>query len=197
MTERGSQNRTFALRCGTVGRSAGVEDAVGVRGLLLASSSAALAIAAHGLGGGTVADSGFTVLLATLLSWGGMSLARRGGTPALVAVLGVTQACQHVLLSDIASGHGNGPAVFGGWTMFTTHAVATVLTAVLLTRAGVALSTITTAFAWLLGRLRILVDGPVPPRPSTVGTSLPARPGPLLEVLLRQVCARRGPPVLS
>lgn len=178
-------------------RRAGVEDAAGVRGLLLASSSAALAIAAHGLGGGTFADSTFTVLLATLLAWGGMSVARRGGTLSLVAVLGVTQACQHVLLTEIASGHGRGPAMFDGWTMFSTHAVATVLTAVLLTRAGVALSAVAAAVAWLLGRLQTLITGPVPPRPSTVGTSLPARPGSLLEVLLRQVCARRGPPVLS
>lgn len=168
-----------------------------MRGFLLASSSAALAIAAHGLGGGAVADFGFTILLATLLAWGGMSLARRGGTPALVAVLGVTQLCQHVLLTDIASGHGKTSAVFAGWTMFGTHAAATVLTAILLTRAGTALTTIGAALAWLLGRLRTLVAGPVRPRTRAVGTSLPARPGPLLEVLLRQVCARRGPPLHS
>lgn len=172
-------------------------DATGVRGFLLAPSSAALAIAAHGLGGGAVADSGFTVLLATLIAWGGMSLTRRGGTPALVAVLGVTQLCQHMLLTDIANGHGRTPAVFAGWTMFGTHAAATVLTAVLLTRAGAALTVIGAALGWLLGRLRTLVAGPVPPRTHAVGTSLPARPGPLLEVLLRQVCARRGPPVHS
>lgn len=172
------------------------EDAGGVRGFLLASSSAALAIAAHGLGGGAVADFGFTILLATLIAWGGMPLARRGA-PALVAVLGVTQLCQHVLLTDIASGHGKAPAVFAGWTMFGTHAAATVLTAVLLTRAGVALTAIGAALAWLLGRLQTLVAGPVAPRPRAVGTSLPARPGPLLEVLLRQVHTRRGPPIHS
>jgi hypothetical protein len=173
------------------------EDASGVRGLLLASSSAALAVAAHGLGGGTVADSGFAVLLAALLTWGGMSLASRGGAVGLVVVLGATQASQHVLLSELASGHGKDPAVFDGSTMVAAHVVATVLTAILLTRAGVALSAITAALAWLLGQLRALVAGPVTPRPATVGTSLPARPGPLLEVLLRQVCARRGPPGLS
>lgn len=173
-----------------------VPDAGGVRELLLVSSSAALAVAAHGIAGGGVSDSTFTVLLAGLLSWGGMSLARRGGTPALVAVLGVTQACQHVLLSELASNH-RGPAMFDGWTMFATHAVATVVTAVLLTRAGVALGVIAAAVAWLLGRLRTLVAGPVPPQLGTAATSLPARPGPLLEVLLRQVCARRGPPVHS
>lgn len=170
---------------------------MGVRGLLLATSSAALAVAAHGFAGGAVADSGFTVLLATLLAWGGTTLARRGGTPALVAVLGVTQACQHVLLTEIASGHGTAPAVFDGWTMFGTHAAATVVTAVLLTRAGVALTAIGGALAWLLSRLYALVAGPVPPRPVAVGTTLPARPGVVLEVLFRQACARRGPPVTS
>jgi hypothetical protein len=137
------------------------------------------------------------VLLATLLAWGGMSLTRRGGTPALVAVLGVTQACQHVLLTEIPSRHGGNPPVFDAQTMFTTHAVATVLTAVLLTRAGAALGAVVSAFALLLCRLRALIAGPVPPRSDTVGTSLPARPGPLLEILLRQVCARRGPPLHS
>jgi hypothetical protein len=170
---------------------------MGVRGLLLATSSAALAVAAHGLAGGAVADSGFTVLLATLLAWGGLTLARRGGTPALVAVLGVTQACQHILLTEIASGHGSAPAIFDGWTMFGTHAGATVVTAVLLTRAGVALTAIGAALVWLLGRLYALVAGPVPPRPVAVGTTLPARPGALLEVLFRHVCARRGPPLTS
>lgn len=179
------------------GGRARTENAGGVRGFLLAGSSAALAVAAHGLAGGAVADSGFTVGLATLLAWGGASLARRGGTPALVAVLAVTQLCQHVLLTDIASAHGKAPAVFSGWTMFGTHAVATVLTAVLLTRAGGALTAIGAALAWLLGRLRTLVAGPVRPRPVPAGTSLPARPGAVLEVLLRQVCARRGPPVHS
>jgi hypothetical protein len=173
----------------------GHHDAGGVRGWLLASSSAALAIAAHGLAGGALSDAAFTVLLATLLAWGGLSLARRGGTPTLVGVLGVTQTCQHLLLSEIASGHGHTAARFDGWTMFATHAVATLLTAVLLTRAGVALGTIAAALAWLFGTLGALVAGPVDTTPATAGTVLPARPGQLLEVLFRQVCARRGPPV--
>ncbi|TDV50866.1 hypothetical protein [Actinophytocola oryzae] len=179
------------------GRRARTGDADGVRGLLLAGCSAALAIAAHGLAGGAVADSGFTILLATLLSWGGMSITRRGGTPALVAVLGLTQACQHMLLNEIASGHGETTATFDGWTMFGTHAVATIVTALLLTRAGFALAAVTSAIGWLLGRLRILAAGPVPPLAATAGNSAPARPGELLEVLFRRVCGRRGPPVHS
>lgn len=158
-------------------------------------SSAALAIAAHGVGGGAATDSLFTVLLATLLAWGGMTLAHRGGAPALVGVLGVTQLCQHLLLTEIANGHGHQQAVFDGWTMFGAHAVATVLTAVLLTRAGVALGLVTGALAWLLSRLTALASGPVRrPAAAPGGSPLPARPGALLEVLFRDVCARRGPP---
>jgi hypothetical protein len=170
------------------------EDAGGV---LLASSSAALAIAAHGIGGGTVSDSLFTVLLATLLAWGGSTLAARGGTPALVGVLGVTQLCQHLLLTELANGHGHQQALFDPWTMFTAHAVATVLTAVLLARAGVALRLVASAVAWVLSRLTALVTGPVRPATHPGGSPLPARPGAFLEVLFREVCARRGPPVHS
>jgi len=178
-----------------VSRRRGAE--AGTHGVLLAASSAALAIAAHGLGGGTLSDSGFTALLATLLAWGGMSLARRGGLLTLIGVLAATQASQHVLLSDLAGGHGHSEPMLGGWTMFATHAVATVLTAVLLTSAGAALGTISAAFAWLLGRLRALVAGPVRTITPAGGSPLPARPGQLLEVQFRQVCARRGPPVRS
>jgi hypothetical protein len=169
----------------------------GAGGVLLASSSAALAIAAHGIGGGSVSDSLFTVLLATLLSWGGSTVARRGGTPALVGVLGVTQLCQHLLLTELAGGHGHQQALFDPWTMFAAHAVATVLTAVLLTRAGVALRLVTTAVAWLFSRLTALASGPVRRTGRPGGSPLPARPGAVLEVLFREVCARRGPPVRS
>lgn len=169
----------------------------GAGGVLLASSSAALAIAAHGIGGGAVSDSLFTVLLATLLAWGGSTLAHRGGIPALVGVLGVTQLCQHLLLTELARGHGHQQSLFDPWTMFTAHAVATVVTAVLLTRAGVALRLVTTAAAWLLARLTALVAGPVRRTARPGGSPLPARPGAFLEVLFREVCARRGPPVHS
>lgn len=164
---------------------------------MLAFSSSALAIAAHGLGGGTLSESGFTVLLATLLAWGGTSIARRGGMFTLVGVLGVTQASQHLLLTEVASGHRQDMAAFGGWTMFATHGVATLLTAVLLTRAGVALGAIAAALAWLLGGLTALVAGPVREPAPVTASALPARPGQLLEVLFRQVHTRRGPPLHS
>jgi len=78
--------------------------------------------------------------------------------------------------------------------MFAAHAVATVLTAVLLTRAGVALGLVAGAFAWLLSRLTALIAGPVRRAVRPGGSPQPVRPGAFLEVLFREVCARRGPP---
>lgn len=171
------------------------EDAV--RGWLLALTSAALAIAAHGVAGGALADAGFTVLLATLLAWGGAALARRGGPLTLLGVLGVIQLSQHLLLTEIAGGHGHTAPVFDGWVMFAVHAVATVLTACLLRRAGTALGVVSLAVAWLVRRLTALVAGPVRTAPVAAASPLAARPGQLIEVLFREVHPRRGPPVHS
>ncbi len=171
------------------------------RGWLLASCSAALAIAAHGTAGGDLSDAALTALLATVLAWGGTAIARRGGFLTVVATLGVIQLAQHVLLTEVAgAAHGHewtAPPV-DGWVMFAAHAVATLLTAALLLRADAAFATVRAAISWLVGRLQALC--PAPPEDAagrTVPSSVPARPGVLLEVLLRQVSPRRGPPVHS
>lgn len=165
-------------------------------GWLLGFCVAALTVAAHGGAGGTVSDSSLTALLAAVLAWGGASLARRGGLLTLVGVLAATQAAQHVLLTEIAHVHEPAPSV-NGWLMFTTHAVATVLSAVLLVHAGGAVAGVAAAVRWLVGRLQMLCAappvGPVHPVRAQVG----ARPGVLLEVLLRRVSPRRGPPLHS
>lgn len=190
------------LRCGVVSRRTGsaarTAEGEHARGVLLALCSAALSISAHATAGGARSDIALTALLTTLLAWGGASLARRGGLLALIGVLGATQLGQHLLLTEIATTHAHAtPAPINGWAMFTTHAVATVMTAVLLLRTGTALNWVYAAWAWLTVRLRTLVAGPVPavagPRP----TPTPARPGQLLEILLRRVLARRGPPLGS
>jgi hypothetical protein len=175
--------------------------APGARGWLLAVCSGALAIAAHGTAGGELSDAALTALLTTVLAWGGAALARRGGLPTVIAVLGTTQLAQHVLLAEVASGahaHERTPPAVDGWVMFAAHAVATLLTAALLLRADRALAAAHSAVAWLVGRLRALCAAP-PDRAAapTVHTSVPARPGVLLEILLRQVSPRRGPPVRS
>ena len=170
--------------------------AQGVPGWLLACCVAALTVAAHGAAGGTVADSSLTALLTTVLAWGGASLARRGGLPTLVGVLAVTQAAQHVLLTEIAHVHQPAPSV-DGWLMFGAHAVATVLSAVLLTRAGGAVASVAAAVRWLVGRLQTPSTARPPGRAGAAPARIPARPGILLEVLLRRVSPRRGPPVHS
>lgn len=180
-----------------MGRRTGTDGAHGAPGWLLASCVTALTVTAHGSAGGTVSDSSLTALLAALLAWGGTSLARRGGLLTLIGVLAATQAAQHVLLTEIAHVH-QPVASVNGWLMFTTHAVATVLSAVLLIRAGSAIAGVAAAVRWLVGRLQALcVARPSEPaRPVSVRVTA-ARPGILLEVLLRRVSPRRGPPLHS
>jgi hypothetical protein len=179
-----------------MGRPTTTAGAHGAPGWLLAFCVAALTVAAHGGAGGTLSDSPQTALLATVLAWGGTSLARRGGLLTLVGVLAATQAAQHVLLTEIARVHQPAPSV-NGWLMFGAHAVATVLAAVLLVHAGAAVAGVTAAVRWLAGRLQLLCApppaGPVRPVPAKVV----GRPGILLEVLLRLVSPRRGPPLHS
>ncbi|HEY7595746.1 MAG TPA: hypothetical protein VH969_21525 [Actinophytocola sp.] len=175
--------------------------APGARGWLLAACSAALAVTAHGTAGGALSDSALSALLTAVLAWGGTALARRGGLLTVVAALGVTQLAQHLLLTEIAdgahAGHSLTPPPLNGWVMLATHAIATLLTAALLLRADHALAAARAAVAWLVGRLRTLC--PVPPEggAETMHTSVPARPGLVLEVLLREISPRRGPPAHS
>jgi hypothetical protein len=178
------------------GRTTTGRGAHGVPGWLLASCLAALTVAAHAGAGGTLADSSLTALLTTVLAWGGVSLARRGGLGMLAGVLAATQAAQHVLLTEIAHVHEPAPST-NGWLMFGTHAVATVLSAVLLTHAGAAVGAVAAAGRWLVGRLQLLSAAPPagPVRPARVRVL--SLPGVSLEVMLRLVSPRRGPPVRS
>jgi hypothetical protein len=178
-----------------MGRRPTTDRACGAPSWLLAVCTTALAITAHAGAGGTLSDSALTALLTTVLAWGGTSLARRAGLLTLVAVLGTIQAAQHVLLTEVA--HVHQPAAVNGWVMFGAHAVATMLTAVLLVRAGSATDAVTAAARWLAGRLQALYAGPPngphrpPPPRHTTGPDM------LLDVLLRRVSQRRGPPVTS
>ncbi|GAA2990171.1 hypothetical protein GCM10010483_38370 [Actinokineospora diospyrosa] len=167
-----------------------------LRGALLGGSSAALAISAHGMAGGGIPDTAVTLALTALVGWAGTALAdRRGGLVATLALLGVSQLCLHVLLTDIAvphDGHQHTPAVSGG-LMLVTHVAATVINAVLLTVAGAALNAIASA---VTGLVRVLTTSlpPTTPQPALTVTTTANH---LLTVLLRVVCGRRGPPVPS
>lgn len=169
-----------------------------LRGWLLAICSAALAIAAHAMAGGGVADTALTVPIAAVLAWGGAALAdRRHELLAVFGVLAVTQASIHLMLTSTAHQHvgHEAPAPVDGTVMFAAHATATVLSAVLLTRASAALALVSSAVDRLLGSLWVPRSAPVP-HAVVMGPTRTnaARPSRLLEVLLRRACARRGPP---
>lgn len=167
-----------------------------LRGALLGGSSAALAISAHGMAGGGIPDTAVTLALTALVGWAGTALAdRRGGLVATLVLLGVSQLCLHVLLTDIAvphDGHQHTPAINGG-LMLATHVAATVINAVLLTAAGAALNAIASAVTGLVRVLTISL-APTAPLPSVPVTTAVSH---LLAILLRVVCTRRGPPVPS
>jgi hypothetical protein len=161
---------------------------------MLACSSAALAMVAHGGAGGTVPDTSVAVVLTVLVAWAGSSIAwTRYGMPALLGVLGASQLGMHSLMAAMA----HEPLSTGDpLLMIGTHAVATLITAAMLLRADATLKVLETAVAYLRGLLRVAHLAGMPQLPV-------ARPVPvdhataLLTVDLRRTHGRRGPPVCS
>jgi hypothetical protein len=170
-------------------------------GWLLALSSTSLAVAGHGWAGGGVPDIALVVPITALIAWAGMALANRlRGMVALTAALAVIQLGLHQLLSRSAGSHGGHGAeqVVDGAAMLAVHAIATLVTAALLARASNGLALGSAAAEWLLATLRTLRLGQIPvPAEIGVAHAIPARPGQLLEIMLRRVSARRGPPAHS
>ncbi len=166
------------------------------RGVLLAVTSAALSVAAHGVAGGDLTEFAPALPLTVLVASAATVLAeRRHGPWTLLAALGVAQVGQHTLLNlgnHVADGPGPG---FAPMTMTAAHVVAALLTGLLLVRADsalAALSKLSNAVARLLPiRWTSVPDvrrAPVP--------QIPVVPDTLTAVLLRRVNGRRGPPVL-
>lgn len=162
------------------------------RAVLLAVTSAALSVAAHGAAGGEVADFAPALPLTLLIAFAGTALAERGRSPwAVLATLGVAQLGQHALLALGARDHAHASGLGVGPTAMTAaHAVAALLTGLLLARADTAL----TALAKALSRL-LPVLWAAPPPASRVPAPVPSTsPNALVDVLLRRVHGRRGPP---
>jgi len=161
---------------------------------MLACSSAALAMVAHGGAGGTVPDTSIAVVLTVLVAWAGSSIAwTRYGMPAVLGVLGVSQLGMHALMAAMA----HEPLTTGDpLLMIFTHAVATLATAGMLLRADATLKVLETAVAYLRGLLRVAhlagMPRPVPARPVPVDHAPVA-----LTVDLRRTHGRRGPPLCS
>lgn len=165
-----------------------------LRGVALAGCSAALTVAAHSAAGGLGPSTGLTIVLTVLLAGAGVALAdRRCGFPAILAAVGASQLGMHLLLSTLGHPHG-APSVSA--PMAALHAVAAVLTAVLLAGGEDAVFAVAAVLRWLLGGL------PAGPHPLPALGAAPPRVGTewifrsiFVDVLLRRVHARRGPPV--
>ncbi|WP_410564677.1 hypothetical protein [Amycolatopsis sp. cmx-4-61] len=161
---------------------------------MLGVSAGALSVTAHRLADGGLPDPAMTALLAGLFGWTAAAFARKARGPiATITLLGAAQLVMHLLLTTLADHHDMAampaPTGFG---MTAAHAIATVLTALLLARADTMLLTVLAVLRAILPRL--LTPLPVP---SAAPALVPARvggPDHLVGVDLRRIRGRRGPP---
>lgn len=162
-----------------------------VRGVVLSVTSAALAIAAHTIGGGTAPDPGLTLLLTVGMAAVGVALAgRRRGFGVILPVLGAAQLATHELLGLT---DGMSASMVDPLMMTAAHAVAVVLTALLLAHADAVIFRAAAALSRLLPVS--WTDPRVADRVSVPRCAdSPARP---LAVLLALTSPRRGPPVCA
>ena len=156
-----------------------------------------LAIAAHVVSGGMTPDIGVTALLTVGVAAVGVALAdRRRGLGTILLTLGAAQIAMHVLLSmsgNMEMAGAMAPAAVDPLAMTTGHAVAAVLTAILLAGADSVLFR-------LIAALTRLVPSPwIAPRTSGVLTVAHHvdTVDRALAVLLRLASPRRGPPALA
>ncbi|MEU5691056.1 hypothetical protein [Actinosynnema sp. NPDC020468] len=161
------------------------------RGVLLAVTSLSLTVAAHGAAGGELGDVVPALPLTLLIAFGCTALSERVRNPwTMLTALGVAQLGQHALLN--LGFHPAHVPQFDPTAMTAAHVAAALLTGLLLARADTALSALVSA-------VRTLVPVLAPPRPATRPAAAPVVVtvvGTCVEVLLRRVNGRRGPPVL-
>lgn len=164
-----------------------------LRGVALAVCSTVLAVAAHAAGGGGVPNAGLALLLAVLLAAAGVGLARRRRSlPGILGVLTVTQVVLHFLLACADLHAAPVRAMFSiAWGMVAAHAVAVLVTALMLTKAEAAVFGVAAALVRLLPRVLVFVPAERPADPVTVAEPVDR----LVRVLLRCVCPLRGPPL--
>ncbi|MGW5050835.1 hypothetical protein [Actinokineospora sp. NPDC004072] len=158
------------------------------RGALLGACTGALAVAAHGLAGGGLPDVAPTAAIVALVAWVGSALADRGPWVTVVLLAG-SQTALHLLLTQVA----HPDSVADPVTMTAAHTLATLVTGWLYTRAGHALDVLAAALRGLVRAVTAPVGGLV----TTCVLVTSSRTDPLLAVVLRVVCGRRGPPALS
>ena len=174
-----------------------------IRGVGLAVCCAALGVAGHAVAGGRLPAPGTTVVLTVLLAAAGIALAdRQRGLPAIASTVGGTQVGLHLLLNALAHGHVAGadpPALpIDPVAMTGVHAVATIITALLLAGAERSMFALAGVLGWLLRGVPVRpfvipVCGPPVVVPAVPAVHVAAGE---LRLLLRRVHGRRGPPVL-
>ncbi|MFT7835359.1 hypothetical protein Q5530_04310 [Saccharothrix sp. BKS2] len=163
------------------------------RAVLLAVTSAALSVTAHGAAGGEFTEFAGALPLTLLIAFAGTALAERGRTPwTILATLGLAQLAQHALINLGHQAHDRSGPGFDPVAMTAAHVVAVLLTGLLLARADATLRALATAAARLLPVLPAVLAPVEPPRPPAP-VPVPDR---LVSVLLRRVHGRRGPPPL-
>lgn len=162
-----------------------------VRGAGLAACCATLGVAGHAVAGGDLPPAGPTALLTMVLAGAAVALAdRRRGFWSILLVVGAAQVAMHVLLAALAhDGHSTGL----GAAMITFHAVAALVTAVLLAGAEASVFALAAVLAWLL---RLVPPRPLPAVPAVAPAVRPRTgpPGTELRLLVRRAYGRRGPP---
>jgi len=171
-----------------------------VRGVGLAVCCAALGVTGHALTSGQLPAPGPTVVCTVLLAMAGIALAdRRRGLPAIAATVGGTQVGLHFLLLALAHDHTSHAAPVlpaGPVVMASVHAVAAIVTTLLLAGAERSLFTLTSLLGWLLRRLPVRPPAGLRARdPLVLLPAVPATAG-ALRLLLCRIHGRRGPPVL-
>lgn len=172
------------------------------RGVVLAGCSAALAVAAHGAGGGDATGTPLAVLVTGLLAWAGTVAIGRRGTVGTLVVLTAAQLGEHLALSWLGDGAtgghaGHALAPVDPVAMLAWHAVAIVVTTWLLTGAESALRSAAGALDVLAGLVRSILL-PLAPREPRVAR-VPVRADStdhVREVMLRRQHGRRGPPTV-
>lgn len=154
-----------------------------------------LAISAHAAAHGGTPDAPLTILLTVLIGWVATALAERApGALGILTTLGIGQLLMHLVLLLVDDHHGGAVVEFEPLQITCAHALATVLTALLLEHAERGLRTVAMGLRRLLP---VLWSPPAVHRPAGSPRVITVAPGVFLEIQLRRVRPRRGPPLHS
>ncbi|SFA82723.1 hypothetical protein SAMN05216266_101679 [Amycolatopsis marina] len=146
---------------------------------------------------GGLPNTALVLLLTVLIGWVSTALAEQTRGPVgILVVLGCAQLLTHLALSELLVGHGAHVApTYDGLAMTTAHVVATVLTALILARAEVALLAVAASVRLLLPIL--WRPAPIPAAAPLPTITLPQGSTLVVSVLVPKVLGLRGPPLPS